>query len=495
MLTLLPRWVREATTKHEGRVEKVVVVSGVAQLLVDNAAVGYDIIQRVTAQALIEAPGLEVWGWLEHDPPAEATLADRLVVALRRHEQYRALLTPTQARNSGIPFSERCAATPEPASFTKGGVRFGDERLHLSPTCQAQAAVVPEAMRTLADEVLGEQLAWALLPEDHLDQGVVEDGWVAVIHADGNGFGQMFADLGDIFPDDGTYVMTLALLSEELDVVARTSLRQAVAEVMQSPDHARSEWLLPLIVGGDDLTAIVDARVARRFVEAYLRAFEQISGSSTTVSKVAKLLFGTGYLTACAGIAIVKPTHPFSQAYILAEALCAAAKEVKKNGALRVGAFDIQVVHESVGRRLKGLRSDHWQEGPFVTSDLSSLPAPGAGSTDSEWLHQHSAGLLTDAVDKLACGVFSRSVAHQVRTALTDGESSFKYRKDALVARFRLSPGRDDAEIAVMEPAAGAGEDWLDRHALQRGLTALDLFDVELDIGSDFKDEGEEAIR
>ena len=59
------------------------------------------------------------------------------------------------------------------------------------------------------------------------------------------------------------------------------------------------------------------ARGALEFVKEYLKAFEEETAKTTGINK---------RLTACAGIAFVKPHFPFSQAHDLAEALCKGAK-------------------------------------------------------------------------------------------------------------------------------------------------------------------------
>lgn len=492
LVTLLPEWVRSATASHRGHVEEVVVVSGVAQLLVDDSDVARDIVEAVTRRALREAPGLEVWGWFEEEPP-DLPLAQRLKVALRRHEQHRALLAPVETRNPGIAFSERCAVTSEPAAFRKGGVGFGDEHLHLSPTCHRQADAAHDALEAIRD-LLGEDLETAVLAAENLDKDIENAGWVAVVHADGNGFGQMLANLGEEFPDDAEYRSVLGALSRELDEVARKSLVRAVSEVQARPrpsGQARTEWILPLIVGGDDLTAVVDAGCVRTFAEAYLRAFEECSRDGETVSRVAHAVLGTDHLTACAGVAIVKPTHPFSQAYDLAEALCLSAKRVKAISARHVSAYDVQVVHEAAGRGLADIRAvdaadgaevPALDQGPFVTSDLaepgSGSEAGGVDQDGDEWLREHAASLLGRAVDDLVDGLLSRSAAHDVRTALVEGPESFLRRRDALVARFVLAPARDDGDGRGLGDAATVRA-WLDDHASARGLTALDLWDVE----------------
>ena len=78
-----------------------------------------------------------------------------------------------------------------------------------------------------------------------------------------------------------------------------------------------------MVVGGDDLTVVCHARLALPLVRAFALAFEEQTAVQPTVNAITG-----GGLTAAAGIAYVKPHHPFSAAYGLAEELTASAKQV-----------------------------------------------------------------------------------------------------------------------------------------------------------------------
>ena len=64
-----------------------------------------------------------------------------------------------------------------------------------------------------------------------------------------------------------------------------------------------------------------------------------------------------GGLTAAAGIAYVKPHHPFSAAYGLAEELTASAKRWKRAAGREVSSLDLHVAFESTLTDLAGLRA------------------------------------------------------------------------------------------------------------------------------------------
>lgn len=124
---------------------------------------------------------------------------------------------------------------------------------------------------------------------------------IAVIHADGNGLGELIPTLKNI-PE----------FSRGLDK-ATTEAYQIAKEVI------KSDKIRKIILGGDDMTIICDATYALDFTKTFLAEFEQ------------QTFKHTGYkLTACAGIAYCNEKYPFHYAVSLAEALCSATKKHAK---------------------------------------------------------------------------------------------------------------------------------------------------------------------
>ena len=83
----------------------------------------------------------------------------------------------------------------------------------------------------------------------------------------------------------------------------------------------------PIVLGGEDLAILVRGDLAVAFARAFLEAFERESRARLGELADRHGLEGLGQgLTACAGVALVKASHPFHLAFDLAEALCAHAK-------------------------------------------------------------------------------------------------------------------------------------------------------------------------
>lgn len=138
--------------------------------------------------------------------------------------------------------------------------------------------------------------------------------WIAVVHADGNGLGEVVAKIGKD-PD------ALKEFSESLDRATKQAAQRAYRniEILDKAD-GRILPIRPIVIGGDDLTIVCRADLAVEFVRNYLDFFEEESVKETHHP-----------LTACAGIAFIKSSYPFYYGYELAEALCGQAKKDAKS--------------------------------------------------------------------------------------------------------------------------------------------------------------------
>ena len=167
-----------------------------------------------------------------------------------------------------------------------------------------------------------------------------EDRMVGLIHADGNGLGQILHVLSHAtrqVPEH--YVRLYRAFSQGMDAATCEAARHATQTVLQ-PHIADGVYpARPLVLGGDDMTLLVRADLAMDFTDLFIQAFEhesasmlqdlctQLEGAGTPGEVIAKL---PPRLTACAGITYLKSSQPFSRGYQLAESLCAQAKQTSR---------------------------------------------------------------------------------------------------------------------------------------------------------------------
>ncbi len=159
-----------------------------------------------------------------------------------------------------------------------------------------------------------------------------DNSYIGVIHADGNGLGKIVKKLIENTVPEKLQT-TLLAFSDAVRDATLTATHTAICEV--ATKHAVNSGTVmparPLVVGGDDWSFIVRGDLAVDFTAAYLEAFATETRTAfAQLKKEYPDIELPDYLTACAGIAFVKPKQPFHQAYALAESLCKYAKKRAK---------------------------------------------------------------------------------------------------------------------------------------------------------------------
>jgi len=435
-----------------GRVECCLSTSGKALLKFENQEDASEFIFRLTRKALVEAPGLGVYGAISEPISKDGSpkeTASIIRALFERLAQNRLHLAAPETRFGHLPIVSPCRSSGLPAARTwkdPDGNGFGisaiaaakraasrmDKRNGVETGCFAADRLHKDfgQLRICADPDLLEKTQCA---------------WFGVLHADGNGFGEVFMNLDQCLPShyartaDGLLAF-YADLSAALDAVGKAATVAATASLVplriHKPDQDDPKSVLPLVplvMGGDDLTVIVDGAQALAFARAYVQAFEQLASADQLIGRLTRngqhLIFG-----AAVGIAIVKPHHPFYRAYELSEQLLASAKVVKKVLGAGASALDYQVLYGDTTSDLADMRRD-WRIGeaglsmrPYVISD----PARYAGRSEAQqaWAERRqltkldaaraalSVKVATDGEERLA---LPRSQQHVLRDALFSG--------------------------------------------------------------------------
>ena len=195
---------------------------------------------------------------------------------------------------------------------------------------------------------------------------------VAVIHIDGNGVGGIMKDLNDskdrVAPAE--FQEEISCDRDDPDALRRFLL--AVNERLQNAvEHAfAAAWtridelsyrddkragrehaaipVVPVILGGDDVTVITSGDYALPFAAAYLRYYEEATRSDPILRYLTPPEGqDTGPMTAAAGVAIVKRNFPFHIAYELAEKLVDRAKKVGKTTRPPCSTLDYHVLFDT----------------------------------------------------------------------------------------------------------------------------------------------------
>lgn len=208
--------------------------------------------------------------------------------------------------------------------------------------------------------------------EDGATKPLPELSSVGVIHIDGNGVGAIMRDLGRAFDTvdarldslkdaaykrrdnpcsikDDRFQWFVMEVNYRLDGVVNQAVAKAWQTVDNIADANRLKTLpvVPVLVGGDDVTVYTDGRYAIPFAEAYIRHYERLTGEDDLLRELAGAP-EPGSLTASAGVAIVGRNFPFHIAYDLAEGLVSRGKKLgKKPGASPCSTIDFHVLRDA----------------------------------------------------------------------------------------------------------------------------------------------------
>lgn len=179
--------------------------------------------------------------------------------------------------------------------------------------------------KKMTGEHLNENQTKAKLPMNLSDMTKSgSNSWIAVIHADGNGLGQILMKYGDKIIENQEF----KAFSQAIQNATEAACKVAFDKVVKVKSDEDKKYLIrPIIIGGDDVTIIIRADLALDFTNEFLKAFEIKSKEEFLTLKTKELHDG---LTACAGICYVKDNYPLHYALKISEDLCKDAKKMVK---------------------------------------------------------------------------------------------------------------------------------------------------------------------
>jgi hypothetical protein len=386
----------------QSNVKPIITASGKALLMADSENQAKTIVREVTKKALEEMPGLTIHGAIckVEDEKSAESLHKAIGDVHRRLEEIRHQMPSNLQRFQRLPFVAQCSTSNLPASAM---MKFETEPRPYSKVSAVKADKKEKGYKRITEklrEADKDLNGLCLIVPDKIG----EPEWLAVIHADGNGLGEVFLNFYERSGSPqtrGEYIEKYRKFSEALDqcTIAATAaalkkFRASFIEEEKAKAKKRGKELstediekielpfIPLVLGGDDLTVICDGRYALKFTCDFLRKFEQLARQHDDIKDLIKL-------GACAGIAIVKPHYPFHQAYELAEQLLQSAKMVKRISP-SLSALDYHVLYDSGGTSLDEIR----EKTPFVARPYVVTPKETAksykdNSAEQTWIENH----------------------------------------------------------------------------------------------------------
>lgn len=435
-ITLLDSWVEESVTKLNLSVQWVSRSSGRLLLMLDCDSSARKLIGEVTRRAHAEAPEMDVSGVFVHMVGSYLSGDDLRAVdhvayqyalnrspALSRFAQMPFLLRANDSSLPAAPLYPDSGEVAAPSSSLKGRVLSlpAQVKVRQANLAREHFLNLARVQRLLYDE--DEKLARDPTKLEELLQTASEGGVgvpskVAVIHIDGNGVGGVMRRLDEVLSEkgggalkgelevaegDSDALRVLVLkISERLDAAVKLAFRSAWERVAKlarkdAEDSNRCYTaipVVPVILGGDDVTVITSGDYALPFAAAYLRYYEEATGNDPILRYLTPPEGqDTGPMTAAAGVAIVKRNFPFHIAYELAEKLVGRAKKVGKTAQPPCSTLDYHVLFDTTvldpDEAIRGyerfttrpfrLLNDETPSAPCTCNDCSGTAGSGDG--------------------------------------------------------------------------------------------------------------------
>jgi len=434
----------ESTGTSGFGIEYIVLASGKALLLAENKETAQAIIRGATLSAAREAPGLGVNGFFEEFDWNDDDIAEVSRRLHRRFEGERFRLPGQEGRFGRLPMVADCVTSGLSASEIDGSPE--NEEVILSAESYRKRENYQQA-KIRFNKILGQGLKFT----ESLDKLETEPGWLAVIHADGNDIGRLFLNFGEIAggsaskgrrPEDGgntgsdvssgenrgdknrEYINKLRRFSIALDRCTEKAFVRAINDIKgrltQEGSNAGNGGdseipIVPIIIGGDDLTLVCRGDIALSFTRGFLEYFEEETSKSADdqdgiIPEAAGAINHKDRLSACAGVAFVKPHFPFSSAYSLVESLLGSAKAVKEWSEKPISALDFHFLFDSSFTGLEDIRDSmtikrsdagvvevsRLYGGPFITSketseesEEDSIEPEQISAGHHDWMKEH----------------------------------------------------------------------------------------------------------
>ena len=346
-------------------VNLIYVGGGNAALLCQNKEIAIKIVKIWSRRLLNTAPGLRV---IVGCGEVNDSLAAAYRTALEDLTCCEEAL-PFGATLAGLPVVRNCTSTGLPAS------RQAQERYETNPWIAEQAF----HKRQVADQndttceinsALKQGQTFALQPENDLG-GSEGQSYIALVHADGNGMGELLNKVIDEPQDDEKFLHNLRAFSASVSHQSLQALLATLHHFQSVLPQLKDDLAVditsvfpirPIVFGGDDLTFVCDGRLGLYLSVYYLREFAE---------REVMVLGEPESVDACAGVAIVPTKFPFAQAYGFADELCGSAKKTRRENRSGGSWLDFQIIQAGVTSSIATFRETQYRslEGGYQLDD------------------------------------------------------------------------------------------------------------------------------
>jgi len=197
------------------------------------------------------------------------------------------------------------------------------------------------------------------------DLAETDNNFIGVIHADGNDMSDRIRKYATSETDWSKAVPRLRNMSKDITDYFKKAYDMTKAAYCAYFSKAKKAKppMIPLITDGEDMTFFVPGRYAISVAAEYLRRVEEINAfpfrNDDSYEKI----------TACAGVTLFHSHFPVSEAYAMAEELCANAKSEARRAKMRsdeASFLDFHIHASGFVTSISDFRSSYY---PVVNND------------------------------------------------------------------------------------------------------------------------------
>ena len=352
--------VREST---DADVSIIYIGGGNAALLCKDKNIAFKVVEKWSLDLLKKAPGLRVAVGYGDVSDLLSEAYNNAMDELNHCEE----ALPYGAELGCLPVVQTCGTTGLPASRRSKEENKREEWIsHSAANKREQVGTAKEpgkAQETITDEfksVLKENQRFAIELEKL--GGSEGQSYMAVVHADGNGMGDLLKDAVRNAEDDTEFLHYIREFSASVSQLSKKAFEKTMQyyqDVLPSlkgiKEHENVFPMRPIVYGGDDLTYVCDGRVGLHLTAYYLQEFTKdpikVGGKDRHVD-------------ACAGVAIVHTKFPIAQAYHFADDLCGLAKSHRRDpekGNSNGSWLDFQIIQAGITGSITVIRDSQYR--------------------------------------------------------------------------------------------------------------------------------------
>lgn len=393
----------------------------------DNAA-GF--VKKMTREVIEYYPGVELFMAIQEYDTEKDSVINAINDLYGKLEEKKASRCHN-FKTIGLGITETCVDTALPASQYEYA---GKDKIIVSSEASKKIQVGRKEQDDVFKELLPDNNGYRFAHEfEDMGGSKGSKNYIAVIVIDGNKMGKKIEKFRNEFqksnPDisktvNQNYKKELKELSEEIDACYKKAVKDAFKKVYDNLSALQEKGILeqrcsedgamylpvrPLILAGDDICIVTDARIG-------------VDVAENILSNIEKNMICGLPMRACAGVAMVRTGYPFFRAHELAEELCHNAKSIlPSDDSVDASVIDFHVDQGELAGNLSDIRKELYNNSSLTNKPLfihSKDITSDNGSKSMEVFRNRFKLFINNGV--------ARGFVKQYRDALYDGEASAK---------------------------------------------------------------------